>query len=167
MAIFLQEHEGGDIRRPFADLQGQKRHHLRSVLAVTNVEQTPIIGAFVEDQEHAHEGSKGLLVLPIPKLIFIAVDKKNSDGEKQDRQKMRKGKILKNLRFTIAEKSFFVIFIYEILHTRRSSVFDFTIYYSFFPHLSTAFFSPFFAHSPLNLQKNMQSTCNIALFMVK
>ena len=148
VAIFLQEHEGGDIRRPFADLQGQKRHHLRSVLTIANVEQTPIIGAFVEDQENAHEGAEGILVLPIPKLIPIAVNKKNSDGEKQDGQKMRKGKILKNLRFAITEKSFLVIFINEIIHTRLTSVFWILLYITPFSLIcQLRFFAVFCAFS--------------------
>ena len=86
------------------DLQRQKRHHLRSVLAITNVEQAPIIRAFIEDQKHAHKGTKGLLMLPISKLITIAVNKENSDGEKQNRQKMRKGKVFKFNGIALSEE---------------------------------------------------------------
>ena len=64
MPIFLQKHKSGYVRGPFADLQGEERHHLRSILTVSDVKQSPIIRAFIKDQQNAHKRAERILILP-------------------------------------------------------------------------------------------------------
>jgi hypothetical protein len=82
MLVFLYKHKCGNICGPFADLQGQKRHHLSAVLTVAYVQKAPIIGAFIKDEPHAYKRSEGIFVLPIAEFFSEAVYKKYANAQK-------------------------------------------------------------------------------------